>query len=297
LVLTGEKPFGEVVVNGHILGPDGYRMSKSRGNVVDPEDKIDEYGADAIRQALLSLTLGSDFSFNWDVVKYCKGFLQKYWSALRFAYRFLKEGLPPAGEKVKLTIMDRWILSKLGEALQTVTENMEAFQFHTAIHVIQNFVWHDFCDQYLEAVKYRLYNKEANTYDGAKSTLHTVLWNITRVLAPICPHIAEEAYQAMWVNQQELTIHACKWPEAEGIPVNNEAMEKGDIVVEALTMIRTQKAKVGIPLNREIETMTVAAPPQKLIVLRENEEEVTKILHIKGVTYEAGDTLHVEIQA
>jgi len=295
LVLTGEKPFREVVVNGHILGPDGYRMSKSRGNVVDPEDKINEYGADAIRQALLSLTLGSDFSFNWDVVKYCKGFLQKYWSALRFAHRFIRQDPPPAGEKAKFTLIDRWILSKLGEALQTITENMETFQFHTAIHVIQNFVWHDFCDQYLEAVKYRLYDKDANTYDGAIFTLHTVLWTITRALAPICPHITEEAYQAMWVNQQALTIHACKWPEAEDFPVNHEAKETGDIVVEALTMIRTQKAAIGIPLNRELERIMIAAPPQKLPILRENEEEIKKILHIKGVTYETGDTIRVEI--
>ncbi|MDQ1279062.1 MAG: valyl-tRNA synthetase, partial [Thermoproteota archaeon] len=91
LMLTNEEPFKEVLVNGHILGPDGYRMSKSRGNVISPEERLDEFGADSLRQALLSLTIGSDFPFKWEVVKYNKAFLQKYWSASRFAHQFIND--------------------------------------------------------------------------------------------------------------------------------------------------------------------------------------------------------------
>ena len=292
LLLTGKKPFKEVIVNGHILGPDGYRMSKSRGNVIDPQEKIDEYGADSIRQALLSLTLGSDFSFNWDIVKYCKGFLQKYWSALRFAYRFTKEYQPSHREKDHLATIDKWILSKLVKTLQVVTESMDNYQFHTAVFSIQNFFWHDFCDQYLEAVKHRLYDKKSEEdYAAAQYTLHTVLWNISLVLTPICPHITEEIYQLNWFDGKHPTIHAFKWPNAGAIPNDMEEKAKGDIVVEALTTIRTEKARAGIPLNQEIETLKITASPAKIIILQENEEEIKRVLHIKELRFEDGDSL------
>jgi valyl-tRNA synthetase len=295
-VLTGKKPFKEVIINGHILGPDGYRMSKSRGNVIDPEEKIDEYGADSIRQALLSLTLGSDFSFNWDIVKYCKGFLQKYWSALRFAYRFIKEYRPSPQEKENLTTIDRWILSKLVEALQTVTESMENYQFHTALFAIQNFFWHDFCDQYLEAVKHRLYDKKSEEdFAAVQYALHTVLWNVTLAFTPICPHITEEVYHLVWFNGRHPTIHAFKWPDSRVVPFDAEEKAKGDVVVEALTTIRTEKAKASIPLSQEIKAITITASPTNLNILRENEEEIKSVLHIKQLRFEEGDALKAAI--
>jgi valyl-tRNA synthetase len=296
LLLTGKKPFKEVIINGHILGPDGYRMSKSRGNVIDPEEKIDEFGADSIRQALLSLTLGSDFSFNWDIVKYCKGFLQKYWSALRFAYRFIKEYSPSPQDKEYLTTIDRWVLSKLVETLQTVTESMENYQFHTAVSAIQNFFWHDFCDQYLEAVKHRLYDKKSEEdFVAAQYALHTVLWNITLALTPICPHITEEVYHLVWYNEKHPTIHAFQWPDARSVPFDAEEKEMGDVVVEALTTIRTEKAKASIPLSQEIKAITITASPTNITILRENEEDIKSVLHIKQLKFEEGEALKATI--
>jgi valyl-tRNA synthetase len=108
-LLTGQAPFKGALINGHILGPDGSRMSKSKGNVIVPEQGINEYGADAIRQALLSLTLGSDFPFKWEPVKYGKGFLQKVWSSARFVEGFFDEKSYRVREG-ELEDIDRWIL-------------------------------------------------------------------------------------------------------------------------------------------------------------------------------------------
>jgi valyl-tRNA synthetase len=242
------------------------------------------------------LTLGSDFSFNWDIVKYCKGFLQKYWSALRFAYRFTKEYKPSHREEEHLTTIDKWILSKLVKTIQVVTESMESYQFHTAVFAIQNFFWHDFCDQYLEAVKHRLYDKKSEEdFAAAQYALHTVLWNITLVLTPICPHITEEVFQLIWFDGQHPTIHAFKWPDAGAIPLDTEEKAKGDIVVEALTTIRTEKARAGIPLSKEIDALTITASPAKLIILQENEEEIKSVLHITHLRFEEGDALKAAI--
>jgi valyl-tRNA synthetase len=296
LLLTGIKPFQDVIINGHILGPDGYRMSKSRGNVVDPEEKIDEYGADAIRQALLSLTLGSDFSFNWDIVKYCKGFLQKYWSALRFAYRFISDYSPSPRHKAELTTMDKWVLAKLVDALRVVTASMEAFQFHTAIARIQNFFWHDFCDQYLEAVKHRLYARTAGgDFAAAQYALHTVLWSSTLALAPLCPHITEDLYHFVWLDEHHPTIHAFPWPDADAIPFDVEEKARGDIVVEALTSIRTEKARASIPLSQDVDAVTITASPPQLSVLRDKAEVIKSVLHIHQLRFEEGDALHASL--
>lgn len=296
LILTGKKPFQEVLVNGHILGPDGYRMSKSRGNVIKPEERINEYGADALRQALLSFTIGSDFSFNWDTLKYHKGFLQKYWSAIRFSYRFINEYNINPTDTAHLTIMDKWILSKLVEAIQTTTDKLDQYQFHEAIYAIQHFLWHDFCDQYLEAVKHRVYNKrDVRDYVAATYTLYTILWNCTLALAPFCPHITEEVYQTVWFDGKNPSVHGLRWPRVSKIIVDKEAKEMGDMIVQIISTIRKEKAGAGIPLSQKIEQVLVNAPAKIISVLKANEEEVKSVLHINSLTYVKGKSLKISI--
>jgi valyl-tRNA synthetase len=286
LLLTDQAPFEGVLVNGHILGPDGHKMSKSKGNVVSPETKLDEFGADSLRQGLLSLTVGSDFPFNWEGVKYNKSFLQKYWSVARFAFQFINNYDPAAEDPKHLTILDRWILSKLVDTITKVEMALEDFQFHQAIATIHNFLWHDFCDHFIEAVKYRLYNKpDEKNYQAAVYTLFTVLWNITIILSPICPHITEELYSQCF-NTAEISVHAEQWPRVEHIPFNEEVKNKGDFIVQLLADVRSRKSRLGIPLNVMLTKVILAAPKNKISILKEVEREFKNILHIEEITYE-----------
>jgi len=295
LLLTGKPPFKGVLVNGHILGPDGSRMSKSKGNVISPEEKLDEYGADALRQALLSLTLGSDLPFRWETVKYSKGFLQKYWSATRFGYQFITGYKPSSKDAEHLAVLDKWILSELADTINTMTDALDKYQFHIVIEAIQQFLWHDFCDQYLEAVKHRLYNNlNKDDYAAARYTIYTILWNTTRILAPICPHITEEIYQALFKGTSK-TIHAVQWPSVDELPTDAEAKSKGRIVMEVVSVIRSGKAKAGIPLSATVENVTITATGQSISVLQEFEAEVKEILHVKDVKYQPGETLEIKI--
>jgi len=292
LILTGTKPFKEVLINGHILGPDGHRMSKSRGNVINPEDKIGKYGIDSLRLGLLSVTLGSDFSFNWEIVKYCKGFLQKYWSALRFGHMFIKGYTPTSEDSEHLTTIDKWILFRLRETLEKVTMNINKYQFHSALNALQNFFWHDVCDQYLEAVKYRLYN---NDDASAKYTLYTVLWNSTLSLAPFCPHITEEVYHTLWFDEKKLTIHELKWPDSNRIPSNEEAKKSGEIVIEVLTKIRSEKAKKGISLKQDIDKISIMGDSEQLSIIKESESDIKHILHVNHIQYEDSEEIAIRI--
>jgi valyl-tRNA synthetase len=295
LLLTGEQPFRTVLVNGHILGPDGSKMSKSKGNVVSPEDKLAEFGADSMRQAVLSLKIGSDFPFKWEVVRFCKSFLQKYWSSSRFASQFIRYSAPPSVNLEFLETVDHWILGRLSETLQGMTAALDSFQFHVALELLQSYLWHDFCDQYLEAVKHRLYSpRRPEELEAAKYTLNTVLLNCTLMLAPFCPHVTDEIYHDLF-DSAILTMHSLKWPRLDSIQVDANRKEAGSHLIEAISLIRNEKSKTGMSLNTPLENVIITGPPRYLDVIRSEEYTVKSVLRIQALTYENGEALKIVI--
>ncbi|MEM2920962.1 MAG: class I tRNA ligase family protein, partial [Candidatus Bathyarchaeia archaeon] len=296
LLLTGEIPFRDAVINGHILGPDGTKMSKSKGNVVSPEKGLESFGADSLRLVLLSFTMGSDFPFKWESVRYCKSFLQKYWSSSRFAAPFFHGYNPCPEDSKELKTLDLWILAHLVETVKAVTRHMDAYQFHLAIESFQNFFWHSFCDQYLEAVKHRLYNpKDVLDVNAAKYTLYTVLLDSTLLLAPFSPHITEEVYQTV-MSPTHLTVHASRWPDANDIPFDEVAKDKGDIIIKVVSLARSEKSRKGVALNAEIQKVTVKGKAEILDVAREAEDEIRSILRIRKMTFQPADTLEIDLE-
>jgi valyl-tRNA synthetase len=287
-ILTGKAPFKGVLVNGHILGPDGSRMSKSKGNVIMPEQGVNDYGADAIRQALISLTLGSDFPFKWEPVKYGKSFLQKVWSSVRFAEGFLTEEAYAIDEE-HLEEVDRWILSRLRETAAKVEEAMEAIQFHIAIDLLQRFYWHDVCDQYVEALKPRLYSPMTpESQATAKSTLYYVIWTFTRLLAPICPHITEEIYQNVMKGRESfISIHAAPYPAAGQIPDVNGRV--GGIVINVISELRSRKVEAKLALSAEVPTGHIHGDEETIRICRESEWLIREVLHIRAMEYAEGE--------
>ncbi|MGA2574113.1 MAG: valine--tRNA ligase [Candidatus Methanomethylicaceae archaeon] len=288
LILTGKAPFRGVLVNGHILGPDGSRMSKSRGNVIMPDQGVNEYGADAIRQAVMSLTIGSDFPFKWEPVKYGKSFLQKVWSSVRFAEGFFAEPSYVLNAE-ELEEVDRWIISRLRETVLKTTEAMESYQFHIAVDLLQKFYWHDLCDQYVESVKPRLYSpKTPESQRAAKTTLYVVIWNFMRLLAPFCPHIAEEVYQNVIKGREGIaSIHATPYPKVGDLPeVDGTA---GCTIVKVISELRTKKVEAKMALSAEIAEASVHAEAETIRICRENEWIIKEVLHIKELEYVEGE--------
>jgi len=296
VMLTGKSPFEEVLINGHILGPDGYRMSKSKGNVIDPKEKLEEYGADALRLYLLSLTIGSDFPFKWKSIQFEKGFLQKYWSASRFAQPFLYKYISSAEDKKYLRTIDLWVITKFVKVIRKIAQDFDFYQFDDGIKAIMDFFWHDFCDQYLEAVKYRLYC-EGNETDkcAVKYTLFTVLWNTTLVLAPLCPHITEEIYHVLFKElAKSPSVHGLRWPDLGSIPFDEREEEKGNNLVKVIAQIRLKKARLRKPLTSVIEKLTINAPNDVIKTVKEFQDEIKQILHIKVIECKEGNVFEVD---
>jgi len=287
-LLTGTGPFKGALVNGHILGPDGTRMSKSKGNVIIPEQGINQFGADAIRQALFSLTIGSDFPFKWEPVKYGKSFLQKLWSSARFAEGFFSERVAEINPKA-MDETDKWIVSRLREAICKAREAMEKYQFHIAVDVLQKFYWHDFCDQYIEAVKPRLYSpRDAQDKEAAVSVLYMVIWNFIRLLAPICPHITEEIYQSLFREQIGLvSVHSAPYPNPENLPEVDGT--RGEKLVSMIALLRSKKVENKLALSAEVRGAVVHGNSEELKVYKENEWLIRQVLHINSLEYKIGE--------
>jgi valyl-tRNA synthetase len=255
--LTGKEPFSKIVVNGMVFGEDGHKMSKSRGNVIAPEVVLEDYGADALRLWASNSVPGSDVPFAWKDVKYGYKFLRKFWNAFRFIsmHIFDFEGDEEMVLK-NLNPMDSWILSRLNQLVAESTEAMENFNFAQVVNKTQSFIWHDFCDEYIEAVKYRLYGDtvDKQSKQAAQYTLKTVVETSLKILSPITPHFAEEVYQHLGYDS---SIHQTSWPEVQSELINPDLEKQGDLGVEIIGELRRFKSASKMPLNAQLKSTTI----------------------------------------
>jgi len=281
--LTGEAPFSEVVVNGMVFGDDGHKMSKSRGNVITPEEVIKNYGADALRLWASNSVPGSDVPFEWKDVKYGYKFIRKFWNAFRFINIHISEFKIDESESniIKtLKPLDKWILSKLNRLNKIVTSSIDSYQFADAVSHIQRFIWHDFCDEYIESVKYRLYNEKLHGSDSktaAQYTLKTVIITSLKLLAPFTPHFVEEVYQHVNNDETFTSIHSTLWPEFVPELIDDESEDVGNIGVQIIGEIRRFKSASKMPLNTNIETVNIYTSDKELYL------KINKLINdIKG---------------
>lgn len=264
LALFGEKPYMSCLINGMVLGTDGREMHKSLGNYVAALEVLDKYGADAIRQwAAGGGATGSDIPFRWPDVEYGWRFLIKLWNASGFVMSLLKDYEPAGKPSRDLQPLDEWIVSKAERLTAEVTDALDKCQFNIAMEKTRNFMWHVFCDCYIEAVKDRLYKPEVHgetKHRAAQDTLYKVLHRVLHLLAPLTPHVTEEIYQAAYANENEyVSIHISPWPNVDAKLINEDAEKSGDLIMAVITEVRREKAERHVSLNTQIKKLTVFA--------------------------------------
>jgi valyl-tRNA synthetase len=258
LALFGETAYNSVLINGMVLGGDGRKMSKSLGNFVATPEVFDKYGSDPARMwAATGGSTGTDIPFRWADVEYGWRFMRKLWNACRFATMRLEDFEP--SKKPQLELLDKWILAKLESVVKLATDEFEECRFMNAADATRNFVWHVFCDHYLEAVKHRLYG-EGEEKAAAQWTLHYAVKRILQLLAPVMPHITEEIYSIMYAEGEKDSIHLSPWPEYDAVLIDEEAEARGDLIIATIRDIRREKNKQGIPLNAPLEQVSVYTP-------------------------------------
>ncbi len=212
---TGKSPFSTVLIHGLVRDDKGRKMSKSLGNGIDPLEVIEKYGADALRLTLVTGNApGNDMRFYWERVESSRNFANKIWNASRFIMMNLPEEELPVPAEEQLEIPDRWILSRVHTVAREVTENMDKFELGIAVQKIHDFIWDEFCDWYIEIVKPRMYNKEADPASAnvALWTLKQVLSDALILLHPFMPFVTEEIYCTL--RPEEESIMLASWPAA-----------------------------------------------------------------------------------
>lgn len=288
--LTDSRPFDRIIINGMVFGEDGHKMSKSRGNVIAPEAVVEEYGADAMRLWSANSVPGSDVPFDWKDVKNGYKFLRKFWNAFRFINMHIANYDVENTEFNIRNPMDRWILSKLNYLVEDVTTHLDSYNFADARNKIQTFVWHDFCDEYIEAVKYRLYADSEDlqeSKDAARHTLKTVISTSLKLLAPITPHFTEEVNQ--YLDEECESIHKTEWPKPLTVLMDKGSEELGDKGVKVIGDIRRFKASTKRPLNTPIKHLTIYTMDEDLFEdLMELDSDIVGTMRIKELQIEMG---------
>jgi len=250
--LVGGHPWDEILVNGMVLGEDGFKMSKSRNNIISPEEIVGQYGADALRQwGAGGAATGSDIMFNWNDVVAASRFQTKLWNIFRFVMGHLDSGTESPAPVTELT--DRWLLVRLSETVAEVTAAMEGYQFDRALRAIREFAWNTLADDYIEIAKGRLYAKD-DSRASACSALRTTMDVLCRLLAPIIPHFAEECYH----NLTGRNVHNEAWPDF--VYVDDEARCHGDLMVKTVAELRRYKHDKGMALNAPLGHVMIYAP-------------------------------------
>jgi valyl-tRNA synthetase len=245
LRFAGEVPFTQVFLNGLVRDEEGQKMSKTKGNVIDPLVVSDQLGADAVRFTLTSLSSGRDIPLSENRMQGYAAFATKIWNAARFALMNVDGSLSETSSRLdtsKLDAVERWILSRCNTTAADVNKSLEAFRFDEASNAIYHFFWHEFCDWYIEMSKPVLMGREGTPEDQerAKQVLLTVLDRSLRLLHPFMPFITEEIWQKL--GPAEASIMIAPYPTADPSLEDREAEEMVSALQTIITTVRNQRA-------------------------------------------------------
>ena len=258
---TGDIPFSTIYLHGLVRDEKGEKMSKVKGNVLNPVDTLEKYGTDALRFALSTGTApGNDIKLTPARLEAGRNFANKLWNATRFVIRSLPvpEEWTSAEDKPspeKLPTEDRWILSRLSTTISTATSLMEDSQFGEAQRRIHDFLWGEFCDWYIEIAKIRLRPTGKETISPLPILVYTLETSL-RLLHPFMPFITEELWQRLkryLPEQQAESIMITPYPEAEGIPTDPQAERIMESIIEIIRSIRNARAQYKVERTKWVE--------------------------------------------
>ncbi len=255
---TGKVPFDTVLIHGLVRDSQGRKMSKSLGNGIDPLEVIEKYGADALRFTLITGNApGNDMRFYWERVEASRNFANKVWNASRFIMMNMpEEGIDLANIPENLTIVDKWILSKMNTLAKDVTENLDKYELGIAADKVYQFIWEEFCDWYIEMAKPRLYNDADDTKKAALWTLKKVLIDALKLLHPYMPFVTEEIFCTLQSEEESIMVSA--WPAYN--EANNFTKEEKDIEIikEAVRSIRNIRAEMNVAPSKKASVYVVS---------------------------------------
>jgi valyl-tRNA synthetase len=257
-------PFKEVYIHSLVRDAERQKMSKTKGNVVDPIDVLNKFGTDAVRFTLASMAApGTDIAFSESRTESYRAFANKIWNAARFIFmnvdRATEKGVWSLAEFAQAshagaglagfsaeTPEDRWILSRFNKVACEIGEALETYRFHEASHVVYHFFWGEFCDWYIELVKPRLEDADATAARKTFANLLSVFEGALRLLSPFMPFITEEIWHAIYDGQPPLkSISLAEYPKASEAQISDAAETEMAIVQDTIQAVRNIRAEIA----------------------------------------------------
>lgn len=281
---TDKAPFSTVFIHGLIRDEHGQKMSKSKGNTIDPVEIIDKYGSDALRFTLTSLlTYGSqDIKVSDERFEFGRNFANKIWNASRFVLMNLEGVDEKEIDSKALTIADKWILHRLNETAKEANENIKNYRIGEVAHILYDFFWNNYCDWYVEVAKTQLQGDErANT----QRVLRYVLERTLRMLHPIMPHITEKIWQLIPgenIKQEQKALIKAEYPVFEEKFENNEAKIQMNFIIEVIKSVRNIRQSLNIPPSAEI-SLKAFGQADEVEIIQAAQNYIKKLVRISDI--------------
>jgi valyl-tRNA synthetase len=278
----GEVPFKDVYIHALVRDEHGAKMSKSKGNVIDPLDLVDEYGADAVRFTLAAQAgQGRDIRMSNERVEGYRNFGTKLWNAARFCE--MNECTVPADfdpKSVKQTL-NRWILSEAATTVKAVNAGLDGYRFNDAAAAAYRFVWNIFCDWHLEFAKPVFMGDDAQAKAETQATTAYVLDQALKILHPFMPYVTE----ALWAEtgQRDTLLITAPWPELDGLE-DTDAQQEIDWLIGLITNIRSVRAEMSIPPKSQLNAVIVGASDQTKARFERQDVLVKRMARLESVT-------------
>ena len=277
---TGKVPFNKVLIHGIVRDEQGRKMSKSLGNGIDPLEVIENYGADSLRLSLLTgVAPGNDTRYSNTKVEASRNFINKLWNAARFVIMNVDDQKIPAIEEVKLAPADKWIVSKLQNCIREVTTNLDKYELGVAADLINDFVWNDFCDWYIELSKPALYGENEARKLDALAVLCYVLENALKLLHPFAPFVTEEIYRNLLKTNESIMV--AEFPRYNYRFAYKKEAKAFEGVMEIIKAVRAMKKDADCPPSKKVELFVVTANKR---LLQANKDSIVKLAGASDLT-------------
>jgi valyl-tRNA synthetase len=290
LKFMGDVPFREVYIHGLVRDEQGQKMSKSKGNTIEPSELQSRFGTDAVRFTLAILAApGNDIPLSPERMEGYRAFANKLWNACRFVLLRLGDGEPSAATAASsLTLTDRWIVSRTHQVIREVDAALEQYRFDRAADALYHFVWHEFCDWYIEFVKPDLAAPRDGATGGeavraatARAVLLEVLDTLLRLLHPFMPHLTEELWQKIPHRGDYLAVAA--WPKADEARLDVKAERDVEILQDLVVRIRNLRAESNIDPSRRVEVLVHASSPRNARLVSDEADLVATLCRAGSV--------------
>ncbi|MDD2272374.1 MAG: valine--tRNA ligase [Desulfuromonadaceae bacterium] len=281
-----EVPFTDVYIHALVRDAQGHKMSKSKGNVIDPLTVIDQYGTDAFRFTLAAFAAqGRDIKLAEERIAGYRNFCNKVWNAARFTMMNL-EGFNPDGisfDSLELSQGDKWILHRLNETARTVDETLTGYRYNESAMALYQFTWSEFCDWYLELSKQDIYNGTPERKLATQYVLWYTLENLLRLLHPFMPFITEEIWQALPGTKATPTIMQAPYPapcDSLSFPEDAADMER---VMAVIGGIRNIRGEMEVPPSKQIAVILSCDSEASRLIMKHNESAIISLARVSDL--------------